>query len=53
MRKAEFETKKVLDQKSMIGEQQSVIQSRLDKEKEDNKDLREKNTALEAELDSE
>ena len=37
----------------MIGEHQTVIQSKLDKEKEDNKDLREKMTILESELDTE
>ena len=37
----------------MIGEHQTVIQSKLDKEKEDNKDLREKMTILESELDAE
>ena len=53
MRKAEFETKKVLDQKEMVGEQQSIVQSKLDKEREDNKDLREKMAIVEAELDAE
>ena len=53
LRKAEFETKKVLDQKSMALEHHGVVQSKLDKEKADNQELREKMALLEAELDAE
>ena len=53
VRKAEFETKKVLDQKAMVNEYQNVVQSKLDKEQADNKELKEKMAGLEAELDAE